>query len=88
MLLGVYKILSMKHEFTHLQLTRLVYGETTKAESDMLLELAQTVPQIADTLETLQKGKEALGNDRFSPSETVINRILGYSASTAPVSAS
>jgi hypothetical protein len=78
----------MKHDFTQLQLTRLVYGETTKAESDMLLELAQTVPQIAETLETLQKGKEALGNDRFLPSETVINHILGYSASTAPVSAS
>jgi hypothetical protein len=88
MLLGVYKILSMKHEFTHLQLTRLVYGETTKAESDMLLELAQTVPQIAKSLETLKEGKEALGRDRFSPSEMVINRILGYSASSAPVSAS
>ena len=79
MLLWVYKILSMKQEFTQLQLTRLVYGETTKAESDMLLELAQTVPQIAKTLETLKKGKEALGKDRFSPSEMVINRILGYS---------
>lgn len=88
MLLWVYKILSMKQEFTHLQLTRLVYGETTKAESDMLLELAQTVPQIAKTLEILKKGKEALGKDRFSPSEMVINRILGYSASSAPVSAS
>ena len=88
MLLWVYKILSMKQEFTQLQLTRLVYGETTKAESDMLLELAQTVPQIAKTLETLKKGKEALGKDRFSPSEMVINRILGYSASSAPVSAS
>ena len=88
MLLDVYKILSMKQEFTQLQLTRLVYGETTKAETDMLLELAQTVPQIADALETLTRGKEALGRDRFSPSETVINRILGYSASSAPVSAS
>jgi hypothetical protein len=88
MLLGVYKILSMKHDFTQLQLTRLVYGETTKAETDMLLELALTIPKIADTLETLKKGKEALGKDRFSPSEMVINRILGYSASSAPVSAS
>lgn len=80
--------MSMKHDFTQLQLTRLVYGETTKAESDMLLELAMTVPQLAGTLETLQKGKEALGNDRWVPSEMVINRILGYSASSAPVSAS
>lgn len=82
-----YKLLSMKQDFTHLQLTRLVYGETTKAETDMLLELAVTVPQIAASLETLKKGKEALGKDRFSPSDMVINRILGYSASTAPVSA-
>ena len=88
MLLEVYKILSMKHEFTHLQLTRLVYGETTKAETDMLLELASTVPQIADSLTTLRKGKAILGEARFSPSEMVINRILGYSASSAPVSAS
>ena len=88
MLLWVYKILSMKQEFTQLQLTRLVYGETTKAETDMLLELAGTVPQIANSLEVLIKGKEALGNDRFSPSDMVINSILGYSASSAPVSAS
>ncbi len=77
----------MNKEFTQLQLTRLVYGETTKAESDMLFELAATVPQIANTLETLKKGKEALGKDRFSPSEKVINFLLGYSASSAPVSA-
>lgn len=78
----------MKPKFTQLQLTRLVYGETTKAESDMLLELATIVPQIANTLETLRKGKEALGKDRFSPSNKVINSLLGYSASSAPVSAS
>ena len=45
----------MKQDFTHLQLTRLVYDETTKAETDMLLELAVTVPQIAASLETLKK---------------------------------
>jgi hypothetical protein len=78
----------MKQNFTYLQLTRLVYGETTKAETDMLLELAGIVPQIADSLEVLTKGKEALGRERFSPSEMVISRILGYSASSAPVSAS
>lgn len=88
MLMFVYKISSMKHDFTQLQLTRLVYEETTKAETDMLLELAFTVPQIAETLETLRKGREALGEDRFIPSDFVINRILGYSASTSPVSAS
>ena len=78
----------MKHDFTQLQLTRLVYEETTQAETEMLLELAITVPQIAETLETLRKGREALGEDRFIPSDFVINRILGYSASTSPVSAS
>jgi hypothetical protein len=78
----------MKHDFTQLQLTRLVYGETTKAESDMLLELAFTVPQIAKSLETLKRGKEALGEARFIPSDRTINYILGYSASTAAVSAS
>jgi hypothetical protein len=84
----MYQILSMKQEFTYLQLTRLVYNETTKAETDMLLELSQTVPQIADALDILKKGKETLGNARFSPSQMVINRILGHSASTATVSAS
>lgn len=88
MLMWMNKISSMKHDFTQLQLTRLVYEETTKAETDMLLELAVTVPQIAETLETLRKGREALGEDRFIPSDFVINRILGYSASTSPVSAS
>jgi hypothetical protein len=83
----MFKQLSMKHDFTQLQLTRLVYGETTKAESDMLLELVSTVPQIAESLETLKMGKKALGEDRFIPSDLIINRILGYSASSAPVSA-
>jgi hypothetical protein len=78
----------MKHNFTQLQLTRLVYGETTKAETDMLLELVGSLPQLADSLRELEKGKAALGKDRFAPSDLVINRILAYSASTTPVSAS
>jgi hypothetical protein len=88
MLLGVYKNLSMKHDFTPLQLTRLVYGETTKAETDMLLELVLTVPQVARTLEDLTLAKEALGKVKAGPSDLVINRIMAYSASSAPVSAS
>ena len=88
MLLIVYKILSMKHEFTQLQLTRLVYGETTKAETDMLLELVLTVPQMADTLEALTLAKEALGAPQMGPSDLVMNRIMAHSAATAPVSAS
>ena len=78
----------MKHEFTQLQLTRLVYGETSKAETDLLLELVCTVPQIAETFGALKAGKEALGTIPMNPSERVINRILAYSASTIPVSAS
>ncbi len=77
----------MKQTFTPFQLTRLVYGETTKAESDMLLELAQTVPQIGETLAALKAGKKALGEARYNPSDRVINRILAHSAATAPVSA-
>ena len=88
MLLPVYKILSMKHEFTQLQLTRLVYGETTKAENDMLLELVLSVPQLAESLNELSVAKAALGTIQAAPSELVINRIMAYSASTAPVSAS
>ena len=88
MLISVNKILSMKHEFTQLQLTRLVYGETTKAETDLLLELVYTVPQIAETFGALKAGKDALGTIQLTPSERVINKILAYSASTAPVSAS
>ena len=78
----------MKHDFTQLQLTRLVYGETTKAEEDMLLELSVSIPQLADSLKTLQIAKKALGQVHYAPSNAVINRILGYSASSAPVSAS
>ena len=88
MLLGVYKILSMKHEFTQLQLTKLVYGESTQAETDMLLELVLTVPQMADCLHTLSVAKEALANNTMTPSEKAINRIMAYSAATASVSAS
>ncbi len=77
----------MTHTFTQLQLTRLVYDETTKAETDMLLELARTIPELAESLDLLRKGKKALGHDRFNPSERIINRILGYSASTSPISA-
>jgi hypothetical protein len=78
----------MKHDFTQLQLTRLVYEETTKAESDMLLELTRTVPQLGESLETLKMAKKALGEDRFTPSHATLNRIISYSAATAPVSAS
>jgi len=88
MLIWVNKTLSMKHEFTQLQLTRLVYGETTKAETDLLLELVYTVPQMAETYGVLKAGKDALGTIPMLPSERVINRILAYSASTMPVSAS
>jgi hypothetical protein len=77
----------MKHDFTQLQLTRLVYGETTKAESDMLLELALTVPQVAEDLSILSSAKDALKVPQVAPSDLVINRILAYSASTSPVSA-
>lgn len=78
----------MKHEFTQLQLTRLVYGETTKAETDLLLELVSTVPQIAESYVALKAGKQALGTIPMMPSERIINRILAYSASTIHVSAS
>lgn len=89
MLISLNKILSMKHEFTQLQLTRLVYGETSKAETDLLLELVSTVPKIAEAYGTLKAGKKALGTiSMMVPSERIINRILAYSASTIPVSAS
>ena len=78
----------MKHEFTQLQLTRLVYGETTKAETDLLLELVASVPQIAETYGELKAGKDALGEIPMMPTQRTINRILAYSASTLPVSAS
>lgn len=78
----------MKHEFTQLQLTRLVYGETTKAETDMLLELVVTVPQMAENLNVLSAAKDALGAPQMMPSDQVINRIMAYSALTAHVSAS
>lgn len=83
----MYKTLSMKEDFTSLQLTRLVYGETTGAETAMLLELAASVPQIGDTLDALEKGKEVLGDPQYTPSEAVINRLLAYSITTSPVSA-
>ncbi len=88
MLIPMNKILSMKHEFTQLQLTRLVYGETSKAETDLLLELVNTVPQIAEAFGVLKAGKKALGTIPMMPTERSINRILAYSASTIPVSAS
>ncbi len=78
----------MKQEFTQLQLTRLVYGETTKAETDMLLELVLTVPQLAVSLENLTLAKEALGSLQVGPTDATINRIFAYSAASAPVSAS
>ncbi|MEO6130490.1 MAG: hypothetical protein ABIQ02_01490 [Saprospiraceae bacterium] len=78
----------MKQEFTQLQLTRLVYGETTKAETDLLLELVSTIPQLAESYGVLKAGKKALGTIPMMPSERVINRILAYSASTSTVSAS
>ena len=78
----------MKQKFTQLQLTRLVYGETSKAETDMLLELVVNVPGLAEDLTMLTTAKDALSSVQMAPSDLVINRIMAYSATTSPVSAS
>lgn len=78
----------MKHDFTQLQLTRLIYGETTSAEADMLFELTASVPSLDESLTALLEAKKALGEDRFVPTDLTLHRIMVYSAATAPVSAS
>lgn len=78
----------MKHDFTQLQLTRLVYGETTQAESDLLRELAMSVPRLGASLADMIAAKEALDRDSFLPPDRTLDRILVYSAASAPVSAS
>lgn len=77
----------MKESFTHLQLTRLVFGETTQAESDMLLELALTVPEIGESLSVLQDAKDCLEGDCYVPAQSSLDRIMAYSMATSPIAA-
>lgn len=77
----------MKESFTNLQLTRLVFGETTQAESDMLLELATTVPEIGESLMILTEAREMLEEDCFLPAQSSLDRIMAYSMATSPISA-
>jgi hypothetical protein len=83
----VYKSLRMKQTFTQLQLVRLVYGETTPSEADMLLELALTVPELGESLADLQAGKQALDGFLPAPPAVAIDRILAHSLATHPAPA-
>lgn len=82
-----YKPLRMKQTFTQFQLVRMIYGETTPAETDLLLELALSVPDLGATLADLQAGKRALDGLETAPPARLLDRIMAYSAATQPAPA-
>lgn len=85
--MSVYKLPRMTQTFTHSQLIRLVYGETTPAETDMLKELAAIVPEIGQSLAELEAGKAALDDSFLFPSAGVLDQILAHSRDTMPLPA-
>ena len=69
----------MTKDFTLNQLTRLLYKETTPAESSMLIELVDLCPPLNEKFENLKAGKALLDNISYSPSQKSVENILAYS---------
>lgn len=73
----------MVESFTLNQCVRLMYGETTPEESNMLTEIISGNDRLRAEFEDMQKGFRALGTTLLSPKAEVTKAILKYSRDTA-----
>ena len=69
----------MTKTFTHDDLIRYVYNETTKEENHEIKEAIACDAVLMEQLSELQKLKEQMDGSMKSPSEKTINNILEYS---------
>lgn len=70
----------MKQSFTLNQLTRLLYKETTPAETVMLIELTELCAPLKEQFEEMKMGMKELEKTSLSPSSETVLEILKYSA--------
>ena len=70
----------MTQNFTLNQLTRLFYGETTEAETSMLLELVELCAPLKATFLEMKEGFDRLDDLVLEPTQETIDQILAYSA--------
>lgn len=69
----------MTQNFTLNQLTRLFYGETSEAESSMLLELVELCAPLKASYLQMKEGFDRLDDLALQPTQETVNKILAYS---------
>jgi hypothetical protein len=70
----------MIQTFTHNDLIRYAYNETTVEENQLIEEAMAHEPEMLNYYFDVLDTKIALSGARFEPSERAINNILSYSA--------
>lgn len=73
----------MKQSFTLNQCVRLLYGETSLNEGQMLQEVISGNESLKAEFENMQKGYHALSMDLLSPRTETLKSILRQSRDTA-----
>lgn len=73
----------MKQSFTLNQCVRMLYGETSLNESQMLQEMISGNESLKAEFENMQKGHQALSMDLLSPRTETLKSILRQSRDTA-----
>ena len=68
---------------TNLDLIRSLYNETTANDNQILKQEMMTNADFKAEYTLLREAKEALPKVLFNPSESVLDRILAYSRTTA-----
>jgi hypothetical protein len=69
----------MKQSFTQLDLIKYLYAELDESTSLALTEWILCNKEVLNAFEELAESKKLLGEERYSPSERSIQKILGYS---------
>lgn len=69
----------MKHNFTHQDLVKLLYNETTASETLAVKEALHSDPVLAREFHSLAQARQQLPSVSFQPSRSTVKRILNYS---------
>ena len=73
----------MKQNFTHQDLVRFLYNETTASETLAINEALHSDPVLKQEFQVLTQGRQQLPAVSFLPSRSTVRRILNYSGCAA-----
>lgn len=73
----------MKQNFTHQDLVKLLYNETTASETLAVKEALHADPALNREFEALTQARQQLPAVSFRPSRATVRRILNYSRCAA-----